>query len=288
MAGFYPDDPYYRIPYDDDGAVLFHHDNSSSDVTLMPATTLNSEDLSGVSIRGRGGTSWFGIIFGEPYDIDTFLIVYYMSQGSGTSTIIKYSYDTTNGIDGNWTEILFEGNLMVPASDTSIYRNLQRRPLWVEGVISVKWEFRTSGVGGTGSGGLRNLHLFGKPSKTGGEFLRFWHPTLDEEVGPAYFDWGDVYVGGPRLRSFRIKNMSSTHTANGIELSIDALTDVGTPTTVDSHSFSSGGEFSPTLDVGDLEPQEVSQVFTVQYSPTGAPELGLKWARVMANVEVWQ
>lgn len=131
------------------------------------------------------------------------------------------------------------------------------------------------------------LHIYGKPS-TGenDDRLELWHPTLDQRVGAAYFDEGNVPRGSTADLPFRLKNRSSTYTANTITVSIEAATDTS-PSVPGQHTFSNGGSYAATTSVSSIAPGAISGTLTLRrITPTNAV-LSVWVARIKAVPASW-
>lgn len=276
MAGFYPDAPGQRMAYDRDGSVGFHTDRVSS-VTVLTGgqlTDLNDEGADSVMSVANGRS--VGVIFPELRDAVG--AIYNHGSASATTTYEKSS-DTTNGMDGTWTTITTTGAYTF-YSGTQFRTNITT--FTANGVNAIR---ATKGVGGDNT--LFTLHLYGKPSSgEAPDRLRFWHPTLDQEVTGAYFDWGDIEQGSTATRDFRVKNPSATLTAEDVEVSAEALTDT-TPTNVSQHDFDDGGGFASTAALGDLGPGDISSVVTLRRQTDPAASLSVWWLRLVATASAW-
>lgn len=271
------------MAYDRDGSAGFtiNAAGTLAALTTPNLVTLNDESVSSLSLPGGGNSNYVGVVFPQVRDITGVL---YSASPHDTSEV-QTSTDTTNGQDGTWTS---RGNASRINHSTSngnqgtITQGALRSP------TAVSW----AGVKGvrllvtTGFGKFAQvLHVYGDPVST--DRLRLWHPTLDQEVGGAYFDWGDVIRNGVALtRTFRVKNGRALQ-GNSILLSMEALTD-GSPTTVSQHAFAPDGvTFTSTLNIGALAAGAISSVVTLRrITPTNAP-LGAWMARINAVAASW-
>jgi hypothetical protein len=131
---------------------------------------------------------------------------------------------------------------------------------------------------------FRNVHLYGEPAP--GENpnrLALWHPTLDQRVTPAYFDWGNVPRSSSADRLFRVKNVSSTLTASSVRVAMEALTDT-TPSVPGQHSISSDGTtFLAQVNIGSLSPGAISGPLTLRRVIPSNAVLSLWSFRVFAE-----
>lgn len=285
MAGNYPDAPSWRMAIDRDGTQGYTI-NSSSVITQLSAAqlqALNDESDSYVEVGNSAEANVkLMLIFPELRDIDGYFIDM-DSSNFPISAVIEVSADTTNGVDGTWTQIgsgtaTLGGDSVVPAfrSVVSVTQLAQR-------AIRV---LRTSSESGT----LRvsAFHLYGEPVPgENPDRLALWHPTLDERVTPAYFDWGNTPRSSSGDRLFRVKNLSSTLTATSVRVAMDTLTD-GTPSVPGQHSLSyGGGSFLAQVNVGNLAPGTISGPVTLRRITPSNAQLGLFAFRVFAEATSW-
>lgn len=288
MAGFYPDVPAPRMAYDRDGTVGFKYVAGAVTPTQLTGgemAQINNETENTWWAQDTVPDWYYGLIFPQLRDITGYFNCAYFN--TGTNPIVMYtSADTTNGIDGTWTN---RGNLS-QQSGLANYRTAISAVSWL-GIKGIRLHFDFQG--GSGVRTIKKLHLFG--SLTAGETpdrLRLWHPTLDEPLDDAnssdgaYLDWGDVVRGTNQDRSFRIKNNSATLTANSIDLSPQVLSDTA-PTVVSQHTLSDGGAFAGSINIGNLAPGNISSVITLRRTIASNAALSLWTGRININPGSW-
>jgi hypothetical protein len=275
------------MAFDRDGTVGVHVNIGTGSVI----TTLTGSQMAGISdeslsdgfsvATGSSGTFALVLLFPEARDF----VAYHLNALTATNgswNELQWSNNTTNGVDGTWTtvETIGVSHESVPAMRTAI------RSISVTGATALR--FKATASGGTTNRRVLALHLYGSPS-TGAnpDRLRLWHPTLDQEVGGAHFDWGDVARSTVLTKTFRVKNNSATLTANSIALSMEAPTDTS-PTNVSAHKFSpDGSTFTSTLNIGNLAPGAISSVVTLQRDTSSVAALSLWWTRIVASASSW-
>lgn len=291
MAGNYPDVPAPRMAYDRDGSTLYRIDGSS--VTILADSIkrdLNDESDSQYGF-GTGATYRMGIVFPQLRDVVGLHIVHFagaaFSQGLDT---FEVSSDTTNGLDGTWSAPGDPAELhgsVGTAARTSI-----QSVSWL-GIKAFRFYIRKGDDATPVTHYMRAIHLYG--SITAGETpdrLRMWHPTLDEPLDEsnaadgAYFDWGDIQRNTSSDKTFRIKNNSATMTANSIIVSQETLTET-TPTITSQFTFSDGGAFAASIDIGSLAPGAISPIITKRYARPSNATLSLWTSRTIANPTNW-
>jgi len=165
------------------------------------------------------------------------------------------------------------------------YRTVITTPSAVAaGVKAVRFSIHQNGGDDVHIG---SVHLYGKTT-TGQNpnRLALWHPTLNQPVEAAYFDWGDAGQGTTADRPFRVKNLSATLSANSITCSTDALTDTS-PTVLSQHTLSNGGSFASTASAGTLAAGAISGVLTLRRTLSSSAVMGLWALRVNAVATSW-
>lgn len=288
MAGNYPDVPAPRMAYDRDGTIGWGCYTDAASPTIMSGAqvaTLNDEDGDGVATQTLVGTTgnkalFYGFIFPQLRSVSGYKVII-----SNTTTIstLEWSGNTTNGLDGTWNSL---GNW---AGTTAIgdYRNITAVAL--TGVSGLRWRLTNLNVNPV----YQAIHLYGaiEAGQTP-DRLRMWHPTLDEPLDDntsadgAYFDWGDVQRNTTSDKTFRIKNNSATLTANSIVISQETPSDT-TPTVNSQFTFSDGGAFAASIDIGNLAPGAISPVLTKRFTRPSNAALALWTSRTIANPTSW-
>lgn len=284
MAGNYPDAPSWRMAIDRDGTqgYLITPANVVTQLTAENLITLNDEADGSVTVSSAvGALGTLMLIFPELRDIDGYHVNAATTNGA-INYVVEVSANTTNGIDGTWTQIGSGSqteNPVVPGfRSVSASTQLAMRAI----------RFRLTSASGTGSGRLRAFHVYGEPAPDENpDRLALWHPTLDERVTPAYFDWGNVPRSSSGDRLFRVKNLSPTLTALSVRVAMEALTD-GSPSVPGQHSLSyGGGSFLAQVNVGDIAPGAISGPVTLRRITPSNAQLGLWAFRVFAEATSW-
>lgn len=281
MAGNYADVPGPRIPYDIDGSVGFKiQAGVISKLTAGQLATLNNEASDSYQTQSGNASVHLGILFPELRD----LVGYVIGGNTGDNRVrdLQVSSNTTNGQDGTWTTVAATpvniGSALQPTLRTSI--TAINRP-GVKAVRFIQEDY--SGASGA-AGFIYTLHLYG--AITAGEApdkLRIWHPTLDQEVGGAYFDWADVQEGSSHTKQFRVKNSSGVYQANNVTLSTSVPTN-STPSLANQITYDMGGGPAASLNIGTLAPGQISSVITAALAVDPVAALGLWVARTLISV----
>jgi hypothetical protein len=286
MAGNYPDYPSWRMAYDRDGTQVYKIDGVNNISALTTATLAAMNDESAGQAFTWTGQNYMVFIFPELRDLDAFFIqsASVAPYTSVTSIPLSVSTDTTNGIDGTWASI---GTASV--SPTSLVKPAYRTGIVSSSSLAIRaLKLNVNASGTNVMWAAQAIHLFGEPAP--GENpnrLELWHPTLDERVPPAYFDWGNVPRSSSADRPFRVKNNSSSQTAQSIRVAMEALTDT-TPSVPAQHTLSyNGGSFLPQVNIGDLAPGAISGPVTMRRITPSDATLSLWSFRVFAESTSW-
>lgn len=284
MAGNYPDVLSWRMAYDLDGTQVYSILTSLSSVVQLSGsyvTSLNAENAAPIGHpENPQGAYYITFIFPELRDIDGWYI------GQTNHAIVggvSVSSDTTNGADGTWVSL---GNTLETFSGKPSFREdiSYSTALGVKGV-----RVRYDHFGGASVNTLFGVHLYGEPS-TGENLqrLEIWHPTLDQRLGPADLDWGDVPRNTTETRQFRIKNMDPALTANNVRAAMSIITDTS-PSVVGQMAISKDGStwgaqqtLSSPLGPGDISPI----LYHRRTTPSNAT-LSLWWYRLFADCSSW-
>jgi hypothetical protein len=283
MAGNYPDAPSWRMAYDRDGTQVFKITAAGaiSQLTSAELIAMNNEGEDGfTAVNYNGGSGSLVFIFPESRDLDAFLSI---RGGYGPNGMtVSVSSNTTNGLDGTWTTISTAmplGVVVKPSYRTAIVSTTAL------GIKAVKFGAIASGANDWVP---TALHLFGEPVPGANpNRLELWHPTLDEKLPPAYFDWGDVPRSSSADRTFRVKNLSSSMTAGAVRVAMESLTDT-TPSVPAQHTISyGGGSFLAQVNIGDLAPGAISGVVTLRRVTPSNAVLSLWSFRVFAESTAW-
>lgn len=285
MAGFYPDVPGNRFAYDIDGTIVGYIQNLNSpsfiEANLSQRQTLNNESSDTVTMTNATVLYCAVFLFPELRDIDG---IYVAATETG-NRYMQWSNDTTNGIDGTWSNFASNWTFANTTDNTPEFSRELIMPVSLSGVRGLRVVKTSTNV--NSSRRFAAVHIYGSISQS--DRLKIWSQDSDEPIDPAYFDMGDIPRGGSSVKGFRIKNVSDTLTATSIDVSAEALTDGGAQTTVQAISFSDddGESYGSAIQIGELEPGDISGVIYVKYEPTSSASLGAKFARILMEVGSW-
>lgn len=283
MAGNYMDAPAHRVAYDRDGSVGVSITNTGI-ITAMTATqmqSINSEAEGGLTLPSSA--FHLAIIFAVPINISAIFLS--MAASTPTPTILT-SKDSTNGADGTW---------LTRVGAASYLRDVKPNYRLSSYLTSIPGGADSQNVTGlriSGSAALaavRALHVYGSPGTAATpDRLEPWHPTLNEPLGPTYFDWGNTPRSSSADRSFRIKNHSTTLTAEDVELYVEALTP-GAPSVSGMHTISENGgsTFLNAITLDELGPGDISDVLILRRVVPNNAAVSVWSARLGVDVGSW-
>ena len=276
MAGSYPDVPGARIAYDRDGSTgaRISNTNAVTSLTAGEVNNMNDEDADSTTM---GDTGRLAIFFPVPMTL-----VGCFHAGSSTITT-EISSNTTNGVDGTWTT--FRAGVANAGISPTYRSSIFTAGAPSTGVKSIRFTTSSSSAGAA----MNAAHVYGYPDSNS-DRLEFWHPTLDQPLRntPAYFDYGDVSRSAANIeRDFRIKNLSTSLTANTITVGREAPTDTS-PTYVSQTEFRyNGGSYGSTASLGSLAPNTISNVFTAKFDISATAVLSVWAQRYFADAVSW-
>lgn len=281
MAGNYPDAPANRMEYDLDGTVVASITSTGTITTLTATQTaaLNDENPANSNSIALNNGSWVAFIFPELRDISH---IYQQWSSTILTGQTFYSTDTTNGFDGTWTSFLAAADWS--ATTQPNYRSNQQAAT-ATGVKAIRMRSTANGYS------IYTIHLYGRVSAASPDKLELWHPTLNQPFyqTPAALDYGNITRGSVTDLTFRLKNLSTTLTANTITVSASALYDSSSPTVVSGLTLDyNGGGFSSSASLASLSPGTISSgLFTLRNTIASNQAPGLWTQRVVASAATW-
>lgn len=284
MAGSYTDSPSWRIAYDEDGTQGFKVTDVGV-ITDLPGSDLvklNNDVMGSDGPAGVNDVEAICLIFPCLMDIDAaFIVGDYFGATNARASAIKTSVNTTNGVDGTWVSQSLGSPVGVNTGKIAIRENIVSgtwggiRAVKFYGTASFAQQFHTA-------------HLYGEP--TAGQSLDrlvLWHPTLNQRVGAAYFDWGNTPRGSSADKTFRVKNISPTLTATAPRVSTETLDD-GSPSVPGYHTISKGSGFASQQNLANIAPGAISaETCTLRRTTPSNAQLGLWDLRVQAEATTW-
>ena len=281
MAGFYPDVPGNRFAYHLDGTIVLLKDSSNNlDDITGSAASLNDEDMSnGVSIDSKNSLIF---VFPELRNLQGYFLSQTQSNYDGfynmTPQSLESSADTTNGLDGTWTVIVNPWSRVIGSLVPQYRQNINAAA--ASGIKGLRFNFADNG---NAAHNFVGLHLYGNiPITQNPNRLIFWEPINNNETPGPYFDWGDRPRSTAQTKQFRIKNNSSTLTANSIGVTGSAQTyTMALDFSTDNVSFAS------SVNIGNLTPGATSGILYVRRTVPAGETLRVQAIRMSAIAASW-
>jgi hypothetical protein len=292
MAGMYPDPPGPKLALDKDGSQWFYVTAAG---VVTPLTSTAIANLTG-TVGLDPSSSWqtpigdagpptgakVAVVFPELRDIaGTFVAGNMLNDPSRViSAKLEYSTDSTNGQDGTWVQLV--AAYALPTFVLPFYRTATA--VVQNGVRAVR-AVQTAGSWGAN---WSALHLYGKiAAGQTPDRLCLWHPTLDQELSGTAFDWGDVPRNTTSTRTFRVKNISPSKTANTSRVAMSAINEAS-PTNVSQHALSDDGStWVAQVNLGNLAPGAITGVLSLRRVTLTTAQPGLWIMRVFAEATTW-
>lgn len=295
MAGSYPDAPGNRLAWHLDGTLALTSDGTGIyQWDANQTAAVNDESTSAAT----PSTLYMSLFFPRLMDISGFFGSF-SGYNTGNPYNFVYSTDATTPLDGTWvswpSQPSFGNGYRSAAGQGSFgygyvavaspYYRSEIKTLSLSGVKAIRWNQSYGGYGNWYQ--ISTIHVYGRPaSGANTDRLEIWHPTLDQRVGGAFFDWGNVARTGTVIKQFRVKNLSDTLTANNISVQSYASTD-SAPSFTGMHTFSTGGSYTASANVGTLNAQQISNVISVRLTVPSNASLGPWASRISAEASSW-
>ena len=293
MAGTYPDVPGPRIPYDRNLGAVLHAGVGTPGSSFVQYTyttaaqlaTVNDESNTVARLTNTGGIQFAALLLHEACDVVGYLIRA-SAAGVAFPCSILTSVDTTDGLNGTWVE-----RVVSPAPQLASDSQGALRSVNVVNWTNVRG-VRLQAAGNVSSDGyLSTFHLYGTPTAAAlsaqPHRLRLWHPTLDQPLGGADLDLGDLKQGVTGIKSFRVKNASTTQSANTVSLSREVLTDAAMAAIAEYNVNFNGGAYGTTATVGTLAPGAISAVCNIRRVVGAAAAVQPMQVRLIAAATSW-
>lgn len=216
----YPALPDRRIPYDNDGTLVYWGTMTAGATTLMTGgEAIEAQDNDYVQVGPN-----------VPENSNTVVFFFFPHQNEVTATyaygingltqihalVVTGSNDTTNGLDGTWETASLPAGTPAKANDFA-WRSDIKAISFTGPKKNVRLSKTTSF---DGASRWTTLHLYGEAAA--GQMA---HDLLflnqDDTPGVAFTapeDFGDQPLGSTVVRQFRIKNTSASRTANTVNI----------------------------------------------------------------------
>jgi hypothetical protein len=191
---------------------------------------------------------------------------------------IQGSTDTTNGVDGTWETASTPSGQPGGARALDTWRRLVR-PISFTGGKRVLRICRDSDQPIKTNTRIRLIHLYGEKAagQTPDDIL-FIDDATNQEFG-AVLDFGDRPLGTTVTRVFRLKNASTTKTANTVNLQCNDS---------DFAISTDGTTWVATINIASLAPgAQSSNLYVRCTTPAPGASLGPRFAELVVTVASW-
>lgn len=300
MAGTYVDVPDYQMPLHLDGTKLLWRapnavDNAYRDVTDQLVFTQDNgpESYSFPNGLELNTEHEFTLVFPEPRDVTNYYIGVDRSAHNGAAYTptgqIQASLDTTDGTDGTWADAvaLADTNASAESHRASSRTAINTFTMPSGGpVTGIRFTYLRDANEGFTNIEFHCIHFYGTyPAGSNDKRLAFWDATLDQAVGAAHFDFGDIWSNGSKTKTFRIKNLSTASAASGVVLSASSISDA----MADTIEFTdSGGVWVNELTVGDIPADTITtETYSVRRTVQANSVHRLQTATIQAIPDSW-
>lgn len=280
MAGFYQDVPSRRMPWDTDGTVLvYNRDNAASrEIAQADMTELNDEDGVNRVITSENAFGFLVHIFPELREFDGYFIARH-SGGDGGFGEVETSPDTTNGIDGTWTQR--SANIPDPTVVSPDYRtSITSFAVASQRAVRAR---KNSNTGGQDDE-MQAVHIYGEISAGETPDRLLWFDNDDDLEFSKPQDYGDAPRGSASDHVTYLKNNSGSLTASSVQVTAEALFLLSGAW----YTFDDGTGFSATKALAAaIGPGANSPDITIRRIIPDAEVFGLHAARAFVNVGTW-
>lgn len=273
MAGSYPDVPGRRMAWDDDGTIAGEKPLSQPFAEYSEAQQEGINNEQTASGPALGSNRWITFIFPELREVDGF---FGRANAGNRIDAVATSGDTTNGIDGTWTQQTADYS----DPNTNVYDDYR------DGILSLAVSSARGARFKIDDGqGVRAAHWYGEisPGQTDDRLL-----FIDEATGLEFTlpkDYGDTPRGGSTDFEWRIKNNSASLIANNIQYTAEDLY-LGSAAWY-THTLPAGSTFQSVQQIASLGAGTTSGIIKTRQIIPGGETLGLHAARLYLNVDTW-
>lgn len=280
-AGSYADAPSRRVAWDADGTVLTWTVDNGTSVEISGANMTLLNDENGGALNGittNNGLGYWAHIFPELREFDGGFAAHGTGGGSSISNV-DTSGDTTNGVDGTWTNRI--ADIANHANTRPDYRT-GITSVAVSNVRGVRW--RKASVSGGDDDEFATFHIYGEISAAETPDRLLW---FDQVAGTEYalpIDYGDIPRGSAEDVVTFLRNNSAALTASSVQVTAEDLF-LGSGSW---YTFDDGTGFSSTKALASsIANGADSPNITIRRITPDAAGLGLHAGRAYASVGSW-
>lgn len=293
MAGVHPDIPAPRMALHLDGSTAkWRNVTTASAWTDITGQLNNTQDVQNTTNLNFSGPNnhvhELAIMFPEARDLRGmhWRWLHDLGLGGTVTTALYTSTDTTDGTDGTWAIQSPNGGAATSLVGPPYYRD-SIDGLSLNGIKGIRLRVGSNNSSGTALFRFYEIHVYANRPTSSITRLAFWHPTLDQALAPAALDFGDTARGavhGPR--QFRLKNLSGSQTANGIQIIAEDLAGRGFGTNALEVS-ADGSSWSTSAAAGNLAPGTISSLKYVRLTLDPALGTQARSGRLYTTTTSW-
>ena len=281
-AGSYADVPSRRMATDADGSVVAYYSSTAySDPVEYSGGVITN--MNGEADTIGPDFNQFGLlfIFAELREVDGA----FLWADSATTRRLVTSGDTTNGVDGTWTQRFAD---MPSAYESPTFDRTKYRTNIDSMAVSNVRGLRCEGPFGDFAGGdtdlLHHFHIYGEIAAGETPDRLLWIDNDDDLEFSKPQDYGDVPRGSAEDHVTYLKNNSASLSANSVQVTAEALSfGAGSWYTFDDGTgFSATKSLASSIGNGANSPD-----ITIRRIIPDAEDLGLYAARAYASVGSW-
>ncbi len=296
----YPALPDRRITYDNDGSIMAYGVTTTASAAQAiangPSTyvsggdmiELNDGDYTQISasisiVESQWRCVW--IFFPERREVTAH---YYggssptANWGATTGFVSLYgSLDSTNGVDGTWETASLPAGYSSSGPGLDKWRANIKAVSFTGGKTSIRFVMGAGGGFGGNSHDMVCFHLYGEKAagQTPDDLIFIDHDTTPGVEFQSPEDFGDRPLGTTVTRQFRVKNASTTKTANTINLQCNDS---------DFVISTDGTTWVVTINIGSLAAgAESATMYVRNTTPAAGNLLGPRFAKIVAIVGSW-
>lgn len=276
------------IPYHLDGSVVKIISPTTGVVYSFSSADMaeiNDTDFIPITVSSPSASNYILVFFPELRDITGIYALLYkdhaISPGYKMIDLLQGSVDSTNGLDGTWTNATMPGGYPPRTLDLDNWRKNIKQITGLSGVKAIRFQCELDVVRDFSK--VSVLHLYGH--KTAGQTpkdILF----LDAENADAEFaiplDFGDRPAGTSAIRQIKVKNVDPALTASTL------VVEVVDPVDNTRVSDSAAGPWVTSKTFASLAPNTASSIIYVKCETAAPPTpLGPMRAPIKATVGAW-
>ncbi len=288
----YPALPDMRIPYDNDGTVVYqagpsgiadYSEGAGTERSGAQKIALNNFNLAAYQTYNSSQYVKLYFFFVERREITA--IATQWARAATPLVTLHGSNDTTNGSDGTWEVASFPGGAPNGYDYSTAPFDFWRSSIKAVSFTGSKKAIRLlqghNNTGGTPGGTIYHTHLYGERAAGFGSGHDLLFIDEDDTPGTEYAtadDFGDRPLATTVVHEFKLKNVSATRAAVNVNVQCND-SDFAIAT-------SSSGPWVVTITIASLAPGATSaSLYVRDTTPSPGAALGPRYARIVVTAE---